>query len=129
MAEIHERLQKFRTPFRFEKWGVPYPLLAPAVFVAVKNLCLGRFANRLCQRVKRKGREQIVMIDAGYEIASSKLECTICVFCDAEIPRQIPDVKSRLPRFPAFQYIQCLRIFGPTIDQTNFPVVVGLPSD
>src|SRR6266446_10420050 len=129
MAEIHERLQKLRAPFWFEKWGVPYSLLAPTVFLAVKNLRVRGFTNRLRQLVKRKRREQIVMIDAGYEIAGRELECAICIFCDASILRQIADVKPRLLRFPAFQYIQCLRIIGPTIDQANFPVVVGLPKD
>ncbi len=81
------------------------------------------------QFVKRKRREQIVMIDARHEVACREVERAICVFCDAKIPRRVLDVKSRLPRLPAFQYIQCFRIIGPTIDQANFPVIVGLPTD
>src|SRR5215831_6027344 len=108
MTEIHERLQKLGTPFWFEKRRMPRSRRVPAVFVAVKNLPVRGFANCLCQFEKRKRREQIVMIDAGHEIACRELECSVCVFRNPKILRQILDVKSRLSLPPALQRLDCL---------------------
>ena len=79
-----------------------------------------------CQFVKRKGREQIVVIDAGDEIACRQRERAVGVFGDAEIFRQELDAQPRLLSLPFLQALDRRHLGRAAIDRADFEIVVGL---
>ena len=93
MTDIHERVEQFGTPFRFKEWFRPFPRFAQAIFVTVKDVGSRPTANRTGQFIKCEGREHIIMINQGNEIAGGD--------CRARF------VLSEMPRFTS---IRCTRI-------------------
>src|SRR4051794_23541409 len=52
VPDIHEAAEQLGTPFRFEKWIVPFSLRAQSIFVAVKDVRSRRARNRARQLVE-----------------------------------------------------------------------------
>ena len=46
VTDIHRRTKKLRAPFRLEKRRVPFAFFAPSIFIAVKDVGLGRVAKQ-----------------------------------------------------------------------------------
>src|SRR6478736_1268099 len=48
MADIHERIEQLRTPFRFEERFRPFSRFAQTIFVAIKHVCRGAPPDSTC---------------------------------------------------------------------------------
>src|SRR5438477_3314018 len=126
MAEIHRRIEKLRAPLRLEERRVPPALFAPAIFIAVKDFSGGRAENCACDFIQRKGRQQVVVIEAGDELASGEFESSIRVFCDSEVRLEALEADPWLAWDPPVEDLDCFGLGRTGIDQTKLPVPVRL---
>ena len=96
MTQIHRGEQIFRAPFRLEERRVALAVRAQSIFVAVENVALGMARDGADQFVEREGREPVIVIDAGDEIAGRQDERAIRIFGNTEILGQELDAQPRL---------------------------------